>query len=230
MVAFGTRSACDQLAPVIEATDRQADEVRKVKSEPSIFDVVLNQRACRQFRDEPVNEELLERCLRAATHAPSAENLQPWVFVVVQEAQQRHALGELCRQAWERGGRAHSEDRLPADLFRDVDSAAQSGFDTAPVLIVVCGDSDVGLAQTLPSSVFPAAQNLLLAAAGCGLGAAMTTLATAFRQELMELLELPPNVLPLAVLPLGWPQRPLGPPKRIPFQEKTYRDRFSSPW
>ena len=49
------------------------------------FDVVLHQRAHRQFADDPVADELVERCLRAATHAPSAENLQPWVFIVVRD-------------------------------------------------------------------------------------------------------------------------------------------------
>src|SRR3712207_7047969 len=49
---------------------------------PEFFDVVLNQRACRQFRDDDVPDEVVERVLTAATHAPSAENRQPWVFVV----------------------------------------------------------------------------------------------------------------------------------------------------
>ena len=49
------------------------------------FDVVLSQRACRDFSDRPVDDDLVARCLVAATHAPSAENLQPWVFVVVRD-------------------------------------------------------------------------------------------------------------------------------------------------
>ncbi len=49
------------------------------------FDVVLQQRACRDFSDEPVPDEHIEQILEAATHAPSAENTQPWVFIVVRD-------------------------------------------------------------------------------------------------------------------------------------------------
>ena len=69
------------------------------------FDVVLSQRACRHFSDRPVDDDLVARCLVAATHAPSAENLQPWVFVVVRELRTRAAVGDLMRELW-RGRRA----------------------------------------------------------------------------------------------------------------------------
>ncbi len=55
-------------------------------SDPSLFDVVRNQRAYRAFRADPIDDELVERILQAATFAPSAENTQPWVFVVVRDA------------------------------------------------------------------------------------------------------------------------------------------------
>ena len=101
------------------------------------FEVVLNQRACRQFSDEPVDVELVTRCLEAAIHAPSAENRQPWVFVVVRDPAQRSAVNALTRRAWREGGRAHSESRLPSALMKDVDDGAETGFAQAPVLVVV---------------------------------------------------------------------------------------------
>ena len=58
----------------------------------------------------------------------------------------------------------------------------------------------------------------------------MTTLATSFAEELRGLLDLPATVRPLAVVPLGWPARPLGPPRRVPVRERAYRDRFGQPW
>lgn len=196
----------------------------------SFFDVVLGQRACRQFDGRPVDDRLLDRCLRAATHAPSAENRQPWVFVVVQREDLRRRIAELTRRAWRQGGRAHSEGRLPDTLLQEVDRGAESGMDGAPVLVVVCGDSALGLEMTLPSSVYPATQNLLLAANALGLGSAMTTLATLFAAELAELLDLPATAVPLAVVPLGWPARPLGPPRRLPLAERVHRDHFGHPW
>jgi nitroreductase len=197
---------------------------------PEFFDVVLRQRATRQFNDQPVSEALIERCLQAAIHAPSAENRQPWVFVVVRDAHLRATIGDLSRRAWRQGGRQHSEGRLSPSLLREVDGGAEGGIGSAPVIVVVCGDADIGLESTLPSSVYPATQNLLLSATALGLGSAMTTLATLFADELRELLELPPSIRPMAVVPIGWPNRPLGPPQRLPLRERAYRDRYGSPW
>ena len=196
----------------------------------AFFDVVLRQRATRQFADRPVDDELVEACLRAATHAPSAENLQPWVFVVVREAGLRAAIGELTRRAWRAGGRAHSEGRLSPSLLDDVERGAEGGVASAPVVVVVCGDTDIGLESTLPSSVYPAAQNLLLSATALGLGSAMTTLATLFAGELADLVGLPPSVRPMAVVPIGWPVRPPGAPRRLPLGERAHRDRYGVRW
>src|SRR5580704_2478758 len=193
---------------------------------PEFFDVVLRQRATRQFNDQPVSEALIERCLQAAIHAPSAENRQPWVFVVVRDAHLRATIGDLSRRAWRQGGRQHSEGRLSPSLLREVDGGAEGGIGSAPVIVVVCGDADIGLESTLPSSVFPATQNPLFSATALGLGSAMTTLATLFADELRDLLELPPSIRPMAVVPIGWPNRPLGPPQRLPLRERAYRDRY----
>jgi nitroreductase len=82
----------------------------------------------------------------------------------------------------------------------------------------------------LPSSVLPAVQNLLLAAAALGYGSALTTLATMAASELGSLLELPEGVEPLAVVPIGRPARPLGPPRRLPVPAKAHRERYGQPF
>ncbi|HEY4928450.1 MAG TPA: nitroreductase family protein [Acidimicrobiales bacterium] len=197
---------------------------------PTFFDVVLNQRACRQFDGKPVDDDVLGRCLEAATHAPSAENKQPWVFVVVRDPDTRHQIVEMTRTAWRDGARSFSESRLTPALLNDVDRGVESGLASAPVIVVVCGDRSIGHEAVLPSSVFPATQNLLLAANAEGLGSALTTLATLRATELAELLELPDSVRPMAVVPLGWPARRLGPPRRLPLAERVHVDRFGRPW
>lgn len=198
--------------------------------ERSFFDVVLNQRACRRFSDRDVEDALVERCIDAATHAPSAENLQPWEFVVVRDAGRRAAIGELTRTAWRSGGRAHSVGRLPEKLLDEVDAGAEGGIAEAPVLVVVCGNADIGLAPTLATSVYPAVQNLLLAANALGLGSALTTLAILQEDQLGALLELPAAVRPMAVVPLGWPAKPLGPPRRLPVADRAHRETYGQPW
>ena len=195
-----------------------------------VFDVVHRQRACRSFGDEPVDDDTVGKVLDAATFAPSAENRQPWVFVVVRDAERRSAIGALTRQAWEGGGRAHSEGRLSPGLLAEVETGAQGGVAGAPVLVVVCGDTRLGDRRVLEASVFPAIQNLLLAATALGLGSSLTTLPLVFGGELASIVELPAEVLPMAVIPLGWPARPLSPPRRLPVGEKAHRETFGIPW
>ena len=197
---------------------------------PSFFDVVRAQRACRSYTDEPVPDELVERVLEAATHAPSAENRQPWEFVVVREPATRAALGELMRAAWEGGGREFSEGRLPPRMLADVERGATGGMAGAPILVVVGADTQRSLPVTVGSSTFPAIQNLLLAAGALGLGSALTTLGTAFEAELRELAGLPDHVVPIAIVPLGWPARPLGAPRRDPVAQHTHRERYGLGW
>jgi nitroreductase len=194
------------------------------------FDVVARQRACRAFADTPVSDESLVRILEAATYAPSAENRQPWEFVVVRDTGTRARIGELTRQAWETHGRAFSEDRLSPELLADVDRGATGGIAAAPVNIVVCADVERGLAITVPSSIFPAVQNVLLAATALGLGSALTTITTNARDELRAVLALPEHVWPVAVVPIGHAARPLKRPRRDHFGAHTHRDQYGVAW
>jgi len=199
-------------------------------TEPDLFSVIRTQRAHRLFTDEPVPDKLVERVLEAATYAPSAENTQPWVFIVVRDVHARARIGELNRQAWEGGGREFSRPRLTPEVFAKVEAGATGGIANAPALVVVGGDTSRCVEAVLEASVWPAVQNLLLAAQGLGLGAALTTITTVFGDELRSLLALPDHVRPLAVVPLGWPARRLGPPGRAPVAEKAFRERYGEPW
>jgi len=194
------------------------------------FDIVRMQRACRSYSNVPVSDRTIAQILTAATFAPSAENRQPWEFVVVRDATTRAQIGDISRRAWEEHGRAISESRLSPELLADVDYGATQGVEAAPVNIVVCADTDRGLEVTVPSSIFPAVQNLLLAATALNLGSALTTITTGYRLQIQRLLELPEHVWPVAVVPLGHPGRRLGPPRREPFEQHTHRDRYGLRW
>ena len=199
-------------------------------TDTDLFAVVARQRACRAFTTEPVDDHDLERVLQAATFAPSAENRQPWEFVVVRDTSRRSAIAALMQRAWEAGGRAYSEKRLAPHVMRNVDAAMTGGFATAPVHVVVAMDQQRGNPQTVGSSIFPAVQNLLLAATALGLGSALTTIATVYAAELAAIVALPEHVQPVAVVPIGHPARPLGPPKREPFAARTHREAYGTPW
>jgi len=195
------------------------------------FDVVLSQRACRQFAPDDVPDEDIERILTAATHAPSAENMQPWVFIVVREAGGRAKIGELARALWDGGARNYAAAHIDDRMLTAIDESMADGFGGAPVLVVVGADLDTGVHPTLlGSSLFPAVQNLLLATAALGYGSALTTLTTFVADQLRDAVGLPEPVQPVAVIPIGRPRRPLGPPRRLPVGTKTHRERFGTPW
>jgi nitroreductase len=195
------------------------------------FEVALNQRACRDFSDEPVPDEDIERILEAATHAPSAENTQPWVFVVVRDEATRSQLAELTQRVWNAGAREQAMARLDANLAADVDAGIERGLGGAPVLVVIAADTTSGVhPKAVASSIFPAVQNLLLAAAALGYGSALTTLTAAAGDDLRAIVELPAEITPMAVVPLGRPARALGRGRRRPVAESTHRDRFGRRW
>lgn len=169
--------------------------------------------------------------LEAATHAPSAENSQPWVFVVVTDTGRRAAICDLTRSIWAAGARNHSMHTLAPELFERVDRFIEAGYGGAPVLVIVAADGRGGAPMhLLSSSVFPATQNLLLAAAALGYGSSMTTLAAHVPDQLAATVDLPGGIRPVAVIPVGWPARPLGPPRRRPVREVAHLDRFGTPF
>src|SRR5436305_5853370 len=199
-------------------------------TDPSFFDIVLRQRACRDFTDAPVPDGDIERILEAATHAPSGENTQPWVFVVVRDDEVRAQVVALTQRVWSMA-RDEAMSRLDARLGAEVDTGFQSGFGGAAVLVVVGADTTTGVhPRAVPSSIFPAVQNLLLAANALGYGSALTTLTTAAGDELRGIVRLPDTATPVAVIPIGRPASALGPSRRKPVAEVTHRNQFGQVW
>jgi nitroreductase len=196
----------------------------------SYFDVARNQRAYRELLPDPVPQELIEQILETATFAPSARNVQPWHFVVVQDAEVRQKVAAGARAAWETFARDTTKDQTTAS-FKAVDRWATRGLAEAPVIIVLCADTRAMPLEQMGSSIYPAAQNVLLAAAALGLGSLMSNLPLfAPDVSLSETLGLPEHIVPQATLPIGYPARKLGPPRRDPFSAHTSRDRFGVPW
>jgi nitroreductase len=197
---------------------------------PDFFEVVSTQRAARSFLPDDIDDATVAQILTAATHAPSAENSQPFVFIVVRDAGIRAAIGAITARIWEGGARALEADRLSPAFLRDVDQGATGGIANAPVLIVVCGDARLTYPQSMGASIFPAVQNLMLAAHALGLGSTLTTMPVLGGDELTRPLGLPPEVMPMAVIPIGHLTKPLGPPRRLPLSEKAHLNRYGTPF
>jgi nitroreductase len=194
------------------------------------FELAHGQRAHRFLRPDPIPEELVDRILDVATKAPSAQNMQPWEFVVVQDATVRAAIADHAKEMWENFAREYSRPEVDTYQWSDTDKWAMGAFAQAPVIIVVCGDTNAMPAELLGSSIFPAVQNMLLAAMDLGLGSLLSTLPIFSPGGASAILGLPDHLLPLAAIPIGWPERQLGPPKRISYVGKTSRDRYGTPW
>lgn len=196
--------------------------------------------ACRKYRSDPVPRELVVKVLDAARWAATGSNSQPLGFIVVENAEKRQALHDLYQPLWnvamERYHAGEIRRGFTLEFLERIDRFARD-IRSIPVLIVVCARVDdlpnyPGLDHvpvTLGSSIYPAVQNLMLAARNEGLGTVLTTLFVAAEPKLKELLEIPADFAPAAVVTLGWPAQPF--PKRLkrrPLVEMAYLDTFGT--
>jgi nitroreductase len=83
--------------------------------------------------------------------------------------------------------------------------------------------------RTSGSSIYPAVQNMLLAARALGLGATLTTLYLSFEKEVSAALGLPPDVHSYALLPIGYPIGRFGPVRRVPLADVVFENRWGQP-
>lgn len=173
---------------------------------------------------------MLRRVLEAATCAPSPGNSQGWDFVVVREQPRRGRLAGLLSDGVRpllppvpttSEGDDASRRRLLASAHHLLDHALE-----VPVWILVCGRPVYPPAAPstdwIGSAVYPAAQNLLLAARGVGLGATFTTWHMPSEQAVRDLLGIPAEARIVVTIPLGWPDRPFGPVRRRPLEDVTH--------
>ncbi len=194
-----------------------------------LFEAIDTQRGIRHFRPDPVPDELITRLLQAAIKAPSGGVRQGWGFIVIRDQETRRKIGDLYRT----GARFDIRPDM-TDQERRVYGAAQhleDHMDDVPVLILACIHADPGTSGW-GSSIYPAVQNILLAARGLGLGGVLTTRQTRFEEELKRLLGIPEDVATAALLPIGFPAEGsrYGPTRRRPLEEVAFIDRWGESW
>ena len=195
-----------------------------------LFDALYTQRAIRYIRPDPVPDELLRKLVEAATKAPSGGNKQPWSFILIRDADMKGKIAKYYKEAWYAayGGEPATGGSLQQNVMTSATYLAEHMQDV-PVLILVCLAHD-GSPSTIVrgSSIYPAVQNLLLAARGLGLGSALTTLHMRHEREIKELLGIPDNVETAALLPIGYPAEGVkyGPTGRGPVGEVTHWERW----
>lgn len=200
-----------------------------------LVEAMETQRAIRRLTSDPVDDELVLRLLELAVKAPSGSNGQTWEWVVVRDPEVKHQLARLNRQAWSVYKRTRARKARGDASAARIHAAVQwqaDHFEEVPVVIVACLHGRPPLfgsplqGASFYGSIFPAVQNLLLAARAAGLGATLTTLPLWSVTLARRTLGLPGRITPVAAIPLGWPQGRYGPTTRRPVRDLVHLDRY----
>jgi nitroreductase len=191
-----------------------------------VWEAMFTQRAIRYWQDKPVPRDLLEKVIAAASKAPSGSNTQPWVFVVVDEPEKRQQIGQALRTIYENTealqniiAAGEKSDNKTERLMLKGARAFFSQLDKAPAMVIPCL---YGLSSPTPdpasilagSSIYGAVQNLMLAARALGLGTVMTTAHGMLDAQLRDVLQIPDDAYPVALIPIGYPDANFGPTTR----------------
>jgi len=202
--------------------------------------------AVRRFTTEPIADEDVVACLHAAVQGPSGGNIQPWQFVVVKDPAVKRTLGDVYRRAYDRYEPAllavtpppRSDD--DAQAFARMRRAARhlaEHLGEAPVLVLVLmpamsmtlADADGPLDVGTPfASVYPAVQNLMLAARGRGIGTTLTTVYRIYQDEVRTLCGVPERYEVVALVPMGRPRGRFVVGRRRAVEQVTHWDRFGN--
>jgi len=167
------------------------------------LNVIHNRTSIRHFTDQAVSAEAVEALLRAAMAAPSSRNVQPWLFYVIEDRE------------------------LLVRLSEDLPSARMLAH--APLAIVVCGDIAKGdpneeQVHNWVMDCSAATQNLLLAAESLGLGAVWTGVHPYADRisTVRNALSLPAHIIPLNVIPVGYPAAHAQPKEKWDMEKVKY--------
>jgi nitroreductase len=200
-----------------------------------LFEAMSTQRAMRRLKPDPVPDSVIRQLLDLAICAPSGGNRQGWSFVVVRDPATRARLGELYREAWGEliklpyyADASKAPTDSPAGRMLASARHLSEHLGEAPVLILACIAVDAGTRPNLTTgaSVYPAVQNLMLAARALGIGSCITTIHRFRDPQVKALLGIPADVETAALIPLGYPRGTFGPPPRRPVTEVAYSDRW----
>lgn len=206
----------------------------------SLLDGIATTRAIRRYTDEPIPETDLNTILWHATRAPSGSNRQPFRFLVLRDdpvaREAKALLGRAAREMW---GAKEAADGYDAGSGADASSPKArmartmhhyvAHFEESPVVVLGCLVRYRAPFAAEGASVYPACQNLLLAARALGYGGCMSIWHAFVEPELRELLAIPDTVFVAATISLGRPAGRHGPVRRRPLSELVYETTWDAP-
>lgn len=198
-----------------------------------LLDGLATTRAIRRYRPDPIPTDDLARILWYAGRAPSGSNRQRFRFLVLRHGpaatEARSVLGEAFRAGW--AAKRETDGYRPTRFAESMQTYVDR-FEQTPVIVLVCLDRYRPPDPHEGASVYPACQNLLLAARALGYGGALTMWHLGVEDELRRILDVPDHVALSACITLGRPQGRHGPLRRRPIGEVTFDDRWGvpAPW
>jgi nitroreductase len=205
--------------------------------ELGVFEVMHTARAMRWLEPDPVPPELIRQILEAAVAAPNGGNRQTWGFIVVTDPAIKAGVQQYYAKAFEAVSQMYTSSPPPPGMTSAQYARQHKGvqhltehFHEAPVWIVACIDHGGRPNAATGASVYPAVQNILLAARALGLGATLTTRHTMYAAEVDAIFGLPEHVTALAIVPIGYPGRGFSRVRRGPIEDVVYQDRWGQPY
>src|SRR5271154_4503747 len=196
-----------------------------------VIEVMETCSAARYLKPDPVPQELIERVIYAATRASSPGNSQEWDFIVVRDPEAKRKIRDLIAPRFqamrtEISGSSRVANKMIAGATHLAETLAR-----APAIIFVCGPvaypRNAPMEQFLWSALYPAAQNLIVAARSLGLGTTFTTFHMFMESELRELLGIPEEIKFGVMIPIGWPRNAFVTVKRKAVSSIIHWDKWS---
>ncbi len=192
---------------------------------------MFTQRAIRRLDStRPVEDDKIKLILDAASKAPNGANSQPARFLVVRDRERIREFGRLYHEAWwAKRADAYGwtpDQEIPADSPYVMPAKLASEMVDAPAVVLVFSPGPEAL---VAGSVFPAVQNLMLAARALGIGSVLTSLHPTVMDRLKAMFEVPDNMNFHACVPLGYPRGNFGLTGRWSSAETTFYDSWDQP-
>jgi nitroreductase len=200
-----------------------------------LFEIIGTTRAMRRLKPDPIPDELIRKVLEAGVSAANGGNTQRWRFLVVKDPKIKKQVQVHYKRAFDEVvGPRYASSAPPPGVTKERYARQHAAveyltdhFHEAPVWIVACLDEGTSTpTRWSGASIYPAVQNMLLAARALGLGATLTTRHLLYEKESEAALGLPPGVHSYAILPIGYPMGKFGPVGRGPLADTVYQDRW----
>jgi nitroreductase len=204
-----------------------------------LFATMQTMRAMRRLKPDPVPDTLIRKILEAGVCAPNGGNTQRWRFLVIKDTKIKQQVQVFYKRAFDEViGPRYLNSTPPPGVTKEryvrQHAAVQhltDHFHEAPVWIVACLDEGpVPPTRWSGASIYPAVQNMLLAARALGLGATLTTRHLLYEKETEAALGLPSGVHSYAILPIGYPVGKFGPVGRGALADVVYAERWGQPY